>query len=257
MATRTAKKRDYTKMRPLEVYSLVAKGELKKFPNNYLNKEIIKEIVWHLILVVYKYTREDVIAKANHKFFSDNFLGGARKLFDVSDMAMIIYCFPEWDIKHWEFKEVPAGFWQDVENRREFILWVAEKENLDLSIKEGFRKITAQMIYRYAGCRPLSYSGGIFCLLDTVACGKYKKWEITKVLIWSKEDIIEATRWLVEKNLKYTPEQVCKIKVEDFVKNNLDGMLQKGCNHSILYALELTYPGMYFREGIRGIKLKK
>lgn len=251
------KKRDYTKMKPFEVYSLVVRGELKKFPHNYLDKDIIKEIVRHLILVVYNFTREDVIAKANHKFFSDNFLGGARKFFGVSDMTMIIYCFPEWDIKYWEFKEVPPGFWQHVENCKDFVLWVAEKENFDLNTKEGFRKITAKVIYKYAGDKPLSYSGGIFGLLDIVACGKFKKWEITKMVSWSKEDIIDATKWLVEKKLKYTPEQVCNIKIEDFAKNSLDGMLQKGCNHSILEALNLAYPGMYFREGTRGIKLKK
>ena len=257
MAKKAAKKRDYTKMTPLEVYALVVKGKLKKFPNNYLDKDIIKVIVRHLLLVVYGYTREDVLTKVNHEFFSKNFLGGARKFFNVSDMTMIIYCFPEWDIQYWEFKEAPMRFWQDVNNRKAFVLWIGKKENLDLNTKEGLRKITAQTIYKYAGCKPLSYSGGIFGLLDTVACGKYKKWEITKMLSWPKEDIIDATKWLIEEKLCYTPEQVCNIKVEDFAKNNLDGMLQKGCNHSILEALELAYPGMYFREGIRGIKLKK
>lgn len=256
MAKGRYKKRDYTKMTPLEVYELVATGKLKKFPNNYLTQEIIKVIVRHLILVVFQFTREDVITKINHNFFVQNFLGGARKFFDCSDMVMLIYCFPEWEIKYWEFKEVPAGFWMNVENRKAFVLWIAEKENLDLDTKEGFRKITAQTIYKYAGCKPLSYSGGIFELLNVVADNRYKKWEITKMLSWSKQDIIDATKWLIEEKLCYTPEQVCNIKVEDFALNNLDGMLQKGCNHSILMALELAYPGKYYRTKARGICYK-
>ena len=89
----------YINKTPLEVYSMVTRGELKRFPNGYLDKEVIKVIVRHLILNVYKYTREEVITKIDHQFFIDNCLGGARKFFEKSEKNILVYSFPEWEIK--------------------------------------------------------------------------------------------------------------------------------------------------------------
>lgn len=248
-----AEKINYMMMKPLEVYSLVVSGELGKFPNHYLDKESIKEIVRHVILEVYKYDRKYVTDNVNHDFFMENFLGGARKFFNKSDVELLIYCFPEWDLRAWEFNRVQGGFWKDTKNRKNFILWVAEKEGVNPYTKEGLRKLTAEIVNKYGGSKTLVHSGGLYELLDTVSPGKYKKWEIIKMVSWSKEEIISATKWLIEEKLKYTPEQVCKIKVSDFAENNLDGMLQKGCNHSIMRALEFAYPGRYYRTNARGI----
>ena len=54
-------KRDYSKMPAMEVYKLVATGQLKKFPHNYLDKESIKEIVRNVFLNELKLAREDVL----------------------------------------------------------------------------------------------------------------------------------------------------------------------------------------------------
>lgn len=251
-----AQKINHTNMNPVDVHALVVRGKLGKFPNGYLDKDKIKTILRHLLLNVYKYTREDVITKIDHQFFQRNLLGGIRKFFEYGDNEAIIYSFPEWDIKHWEFRKVSANFWSKEENRRDYVLWICSKENLDATKKDDLRKITAQMIFKYHGSKAMKYSGGLYELLDTVEKGKYKKWEITRMTSWSIPEVIEATKWLIDEKLNYTPEQVCKIKVEDFAKNNLDGMLQKECNHSILTALELAYPGKYYRTKARGILLR-
>ena len=242
---------------PLEMYSLVVKGRYKKFPNNYLDKESIKVMVRYLILDSYNYTREDVLAKVNQTFFSTNQLGGARKFFNNGYVEMLIYCFPEWELKPWEFRQVNNNsFWKDTKNQKDFICWVAQKEGLDITTKEGLRKLTAQVLSKYGGGKCMVHAGGLFELLNTVAQGRYKKWEITKMVSWSTEDVIIATKWLIEEKLQYSPEQVCNIKIADFAKYNLDGMLQKACKHSIIEALELAYPGKYYRDGIRGIKYR-
>lgn len=159
-------------------------------------------------------------------------------------------------MKVWEFRQVPKGFWENIENRRNFVIWVAEKEGLDINTKDGLRKITANVLYKYGGGKPMRYAGGLYELLDTVACGKYKKWEIIKMVSWNQEEIIEATKWLIEEKLRYSPKQVCGIKVSDFAKNNLEGMLRRGCNHNIFTALEVAYPGRYYCDGKKGICLK-
>lgn len=249
-------KTDYILMNPIEIYKLVADGELKKFPNNYLDKNTIKVIFRHIVLNVYGYSRKDVIEKVDKKFMQENFLGGAKKFFELSVGRLIIYCFPEWDIRLWEFKQVPKGFWENEENRMAFVIWVAERENVDINTRDGLRAITASVINKYAGGKPMSYAGGLYELLNSVACNKYKKWEITKMSSWSREEVILATKWLIEEKLQLNPEEICGLKVADFARHNLDGMLNKACSHSVFRALEMTYPGQYYRGLDKGICLR-
>lgn len=250
------RRQNHMGLEPLEVYRLLLSGKLKMFPNNYLDRDAIKEIVRYVILEEYKFSREDVISKLSHRFFMDNLLGGMRKFFNKSDTYLLIYCFPEWNLKAWEFKNVPPGFWRDLNNQKEYVIWLAEKIGVDPYSKEGLRKITAQVIMNNGGSKVLVYSNGVYELLDTVSPGKYKKWEITKTVSWTREEAISATKWLIEEKLKYDFETACNIRVEDFAAYHLDGMLQKVYNHSVFEALEAAYPGVFVRKKARGISLK-
>ena len=194
----------------------------------------------------------------DRKFLQDNFIGGANKFFDYKDYLAIAYSFPEWDIKEWEYnKEVSPKFWEDKNNQREFVLWVAQKEGIDVNNKTSLRRINALIISKYGGYKAMRVAGGLFNLIDTISPGKFKEWEIFKVSAWNKDKAIVATRWLIEEKLNITFEQACKLKTKDFRDNGLDGMLQKVCNHSIFYALNLAYPSIFIRTGSREkIKLK-
>lgn len=251
-----AKRKSNMNLTPLQMYSLVVKGTLKTFPNNYLDREKIKEIVRFLILKSYKYTKEDVLFKVDCDFMQRNFLGGAKKFFNTSLIELLIYCFPEWKLKAWEFRKVPQRFWANAENRRVFVLWIAEKEKINLDCKENYRKITADVILKYGGTKAMRHAGGLYELLNEVACDRYKKWEITRVFPWHDDDIIPAIKWLVEEKLKCTPEGACNITRRDFKDNNLDGLLQKVSGRSVFGALNLAYPGRYYRVGRQRICIK-
>lgn len=255
--TRKYVKRNYAEMHPLEVYSLVRTGELKKFPNNYLDKETIKEIVRHVFLMELHLTREDIVNKVDHEFMMQYYMGGFRKIFDNKEVSLIKYCFPEMDIKSWEFCKVEPKYWKNKENQKEFVLWVMEKENIDPSSKEDLRRLTARTLINYGGSRLFKEEPDFYTILSVVIGSQFKEWEIMKVRVWKKEKIIAAVKWLVEEKLQYTLEQACTLKVSDFKRYNLDGMLQKGCNHSILYALNLAYDNKFERFGVRGITLKE
>ena len=242
-------------MPAMEVYKLVATGQLKKFPHNYLEKESIKEIVRNVFLNELKLTREDVL-KIKQEDMTSRYMGGFRKFFDMQNALVMIYSFPEWDLKPWEFTKVHPKFWEDTNNQREFVLWIAKKEGLDITCKEDLRKITVQMIWKYRGSKALVAAGGTYGLLKTVCGDKYKEWEITKVVSWTDEKVVEAVKWLLEEKLKITSKESCKIRVTHFKKYNLDGMLQKACNHSIIRALNMAYPGRYTRKDARNIVLK-
>lgn len=249
-------KANYTNMRPMEVYKLVVEHKIKKFPLNYLDQDIIKEILRHVILKNYKFTRQEIIEKVTCTFLRDNCMGGFYKFFGCSVPTMLIYSFPEHKLKRWEFKKCSNGFWKDKSNQKEFIVWIAKKEGLDLNKKEDIQKISAEMVMKYGGSKPLVHSGGLYELVNSAISGKFKEWELYKSRAWTEEKVKEATKWLIEEKLKLTPKQVCNLKTEDFYANDLGGMLHNCCNHSVLRALEITYPGMYERHGDRGIKLK-
>lgn len=251
-----AKYKNHLGLAPVEMYSLLLQGELKTFPNNYLDKESIKIMVRHLILTLHNYNREDVLTKVNHAFLQDNCLGGAKKFFGKCDIEMLIYCFPEWDLKAWEFPKTPQNFWKSRENQKDFILWVAKKENINLCTKADYRKINVEVILKYGGSKAMRHAGSLFDLLNTVAENKYKKWEITIVSPWREDELIPAIKWLIEEKLSLSPEQACHLTRQDFVDNNLDGLLCHVGNRSILKVLDLAYPGMYVRDERYGIKLK-
>lgn len=246
---------DVFSLEPVEVYKLVLDGTLKKFPMYYLDKIKCKTILRYVVLEKYKYSREDIL-KLNRNFLSDNKMGGFKNFFDTQIYKMLSYSFPELEIKPWELTKVYPNYWKDKDNQKEFIIWVAEKEGLDLNSKQDLRKLTADVIQRYGGSKPLVHSGGEYELLKSVTGDKYKEWEIIAISSWSKEKAIDAVKWLVEERLNITLEQACDLKTSDFMENNLDGMLQKVFKHSILAALNTAYPNKFIRESARGIKCK-
>lgn len=252
-----AKYKNHLALDPLSMYKLLLQGKLKTFPNNYLDKKSIKIMVRHLVLTLYNYDRGQLLTKVDHAFLQSNCLGGAKKFFNNCDIEMLIYCFPEWKLKAWEFPKTPQNFWKSQKNQRDFVLWVAKKEGIKLRTKQDYRKITAEVIFKYGGSKALRQAGSLFDLLNTVACDKYKKWEITRIYPWHEQDLIPAIKWLVEDKLKLTPEQACNLTKKDFVDHNLDGLLFHVGNRSVLKALELAYPGQYCRTGRFGITMKK
>lgn len=249
-------KRDYTSLTPIDVYKLVASGKLKKFPNHYLDMEAIKEISRYVILDIYHFTKEDICKKINQPFLSKNYMGGFARRFEYDTLGFVNYCFPEFNIKGWEMVKVKPEFWEDKKNQKEFMLYLFEKLNIDPNSKEDLRRVTARDIIKYGGSNALKKTDGYFSLIQTVTKDKFQEWEIIKIRAWDAEKAKTAVKWLVEKRLKLDKKAACNITVQDFKDNNLDGMLQKVFNHSILNALNATYGDIYYREGIRNIKLR-
>jgi hypothetical protein len=159
------------------------------------------------------------------------------------------------DIKAWELRKVEPGFWNDKQNQKEYILWLMKKENINPESKEDVRRLTARIIIKYGGARILKEESDIYTIIAPAIDYRFKEWEIMKVRCWKEEKIIAAVKWLVEEKLKYTMEQACMLRIKDFKDNNLDGMLQKAVNHSIINALNFTYGNIFTRDSIRGIRL--
>ena len=241
-----AKKIDTTFLTPLEVYSLVVSGDLKKFPNGYITKESMKEILRQVILEKLHMSREEICHTISYPYLRKYKLGGTRRAFNSSIFSLITYCFPEFDINYWELNKVENGFWEKEENRKDFMTWLAEKEGICLDSIPDLTKIDAKLIQKYGGSKAIKYGGGVYELIKLVAEVDVKEWQVIKMPVWTEEKVRNAVKWLVEERLKWTKEQVVDgISATVFYDNDLGGMLKRYCNHSPLRALQIAYPGEY------------
>ena len=256
---RYKRKGDYwIKQQPLDVYFAIVKGKLKKFPRNYMTKEIAKTLVTYVVITELKFSRGDICKKLNFPLLSEHHLGGVRKLFEDCLYSTINYVFEDEKILEWELNKVPPKFWESKENRVRFILWLAKKEGLDITKIEDAKKIKTNLIRYHGGSKILKKSKGLHSIINEAVGNLYKEWQFVKINTWTDEKVLEAIKWLIEEKLKWNEEQVCNnLIAKTFYDNDLGGLLSKTCGNSPIVALERAYPGKYKKENlIRGEKRK-
>lgn len=238
---------DWNLLDPIDVWNSVLQGELKVFPNNYLDKDICKKLIRTLVIDQLHLSREEIL-KVNWKFLAKYKLGGTRKFLTGGIYGAINFCFPELKIKEWELPNVTKRFWNSQENRTRFVKWVANKENLSLSKMSDIRKFSSDLFISYGGSKALKYAGSLYNLLKPAVSKEldFHEWNLVKINTWNEEKTIKAVRWLIEEKLKWSHEEVYNnISASVFYKNDLGGMLSKFCNNSPLKALQIAYPGEY------------
>ena len=240
------RKTNWEKFQPVEVYSLVVSGSLKRFPNGYLDKDNCKEIIRYVLLDTLHMTREEICEKISINFLKKYRIGCFNRMFNYKIADIASYCFPEMDIRPWELTKVDNKFWHNPDNRREFLLWVAQKEKLDMTNINDVRKINANLLRKHGGSRSFRDSDGVFSVISLVTGDSIKEWELVKMSKWTEAKAIEAMHWLIEEKLGWTDEEVYNnLTVHTFYEYNLGGLLKNYCGHRPLRALEIAYPGKF------------
>ena len=237
-------KLNYDELSVYEVYEALREGEIKCFPNGYLDEDVSRDLLRYVMLEEDKLTRSQICSTNFLEYTKKKKLRTVLKRFNTLH-ELVSFCFPELKIKPWELKKVEDGFWKDKNNRLKALLWLVNKEQIDLEDLNQIKRINAQLLHKYFGSRILKYSNNsLFELLDLYYEGKYKEWEIiNKMGTWTDEKIIEAMHWMIDEKLKWTREDVCNnISIEVFKKFGLESMLSHRCRHCILIALKLAYP---------------
>lgn len=236
---------DTLELSEVEVYLLVRSGKIQKFPNGFLDKSTCKEILRWLCLDYYHMDRES-ICQLNISFLLNNSLSSFRRIFGNNMYHLICYTFPELDIREWETTKVQNNFWHDKEHQKEFIEWIAEKENLSLNDIHDVSKINSEMIGRYGGSKARKIVGGTYELVSSATGNRFQEWEVFKVDNWTEEKAAKAVKWLIEDKLKWSDEQIKEsLTANVFYRNNLGGMLKNYCGNSPIKALEVAYPGRF------------
>ena len=227
-----------------QTYEAVLNGDIPKFPVYFWNKQTAKILIRYALLEKRNMTREDILQVDFRRLLKELKLYTAQKQFN-SQYEMVNYSFPEYEIMPWELRKVGNDFWKSDENRLKALLWLSQKENIDLeNIDEVKEKINSKMVYEYFGNKALKYSNeSLFEFLDLYYKGRYKEWELlSKMGVWTEDKVKDAVRFVVKKKKYKTREEIASLTVSDYRRYGLEGMLEKACRHSPLIALQIAYP---------------
>ncbi|MBR5227390.1 MAG: DUF4046 domain-containing protein [Clostridia bacterium] len=231
----------------IEVYKSILNGEIKTFPYRYLNKERSRTILRYVALTKYNMTREQICKDITVKFLRKHFIVSINKIFAGDWHHMIDYCFDEMNIMPWELVRVKDGFWEDVNNRKAFVMWVSQKENVDITKADELRKLTGNVLRSYGGQNAIITSGTLFELINLINPMHYKEWEVCTITLWDDDKRKDAIRWLIEEKLRWDEKTVKEqLSTEHFFQNNLRTLFDY-FHHNRNKVLEFAYPGKYSR----------
>ncbi len=184
----------------------------------------------------------EVLAKkltdVTQKDFNKNGLGGLLAgRYNSSPYEAVKEAFPELDLKPWEMKITPTGFFDEEKNRFESVKWLVKtvgKKPTDLcraDFKEG----------GLGGLLKNHYNNSPYkAVIEAFPKMNIRPWEMKNTPCSSfddKENRVAGVRWLVEK-LGKKPTEVIK---RDFYENGLVGIMNRH-GDSPYKAIKEAYP---------------
>ncbi|MGU8835462.1 DUF4046 domain-containing protein [Clostridium perfringens] len=241
------------KMDAVDIYKLVLKENIKRFPNGFWKKQngaenAIKCIKW-LIEESLNLSDEEIKDLVSVKFFKDNKLYGLLQHFDNSPYKLIDLAYPN-KFKEWEFKAAPKECWCSIDKGVEATKWLIEKK-LNLSDDE-LKKQLSRKLFKDNNLDSMllcCFNNSPYKAINSAYPKKFEEWEFENVPrdYWNnKKNGIKATKWLVEKRLKLSDEELKEqLSVKMFFENNLRGMLKCCFNTSPYCAINAAYPGKF------------
>lgn len=102
--------------------------------------------------------------------------------------------------------------------------------------------------YKLLGMLRACFNASPYELINNMYPDKFKPWELPNApkYIWTKENVANATKWLIEDKLKLSDEELKKqLSIKLFKANGLLGMLNSIENKSPYEAINLAYPGKF------------
>ena len=222
--------------------------ELKKVSNGYWTRESAIEALKWLIEEELQLTDEELInfwsLKELKKYHLDKPID---QVFSTNLYEAIDAVYPG-KFKAWQFKSVPAGFWNE-ERAIEAIKWVIE-EKLRLTDDEVLNRWCRRFLVEHGlnGMVQLVFKNNIFDAIDTAYPGRFKPWQFKSVPkdFWTEETIIQAIKWLVEEELQLTMDEArqqwSSILLREY---GLISPIATKLGVSLYEAFDLAYPGLY------------
>ena len=202
---------DLNELNNKEIFELALIGDIKKLPNDFWTKETIIEATKWVIEEKLQWDDEDIKNKLTLNIlrkYGINIYYLYEYFNNIYDLINEIYSnrFKPWELKNASLDEfwtketiIEATKWMIEEK----LQWTEEdiKNNLIIDI---LRKYGINVYYFY------KYYDSLYDLVNDVYPNKFKSWELRNVSsnFWTKETIIEATKWMIEEKLQWTEEDI-------------------------------------------------
>lgn len=160
---------DINKEDVITIFEDVLLGITKCFPRNYWSgnegRERAKICTRYLMEEIFYYTEEDVKRYLRYETFTKNKLSGMlRRVYKDSPYNAINDAY-NGKIKPWELQCCPMGFWDDKDNRIDGILWILNKNNINIENIE--RDLTALMFRDCGMCGLIDkYNGNLYKIIE-------------------------------------------------------------------------------------------
>jgi hypothetical protein len=255
-------KYDFDQLAPIEVYNLVRTGKIKKFPISTWSQpdsiEYATQILRFLFEKILNWTDEDIKTNLSVRTFSDYRLRGLlSEVFYNSPFKALDSVYPG-RFKQWEIKHTPKNFWTR-ENLIKALKWMFEEKlkwsSADIKKNYSHRTFIENGLECLINNEYLQRS--TFRAIESVYPGRFKEWELKKVPrnFWTEKTAIEAVKWLIEKKLRWTDENIKqKLSVKIFSIYKLRGLLYSCFNDSPFQAISAAYPGRFDQKDFNKFK---
>ena len=244
------------RMDAVEVYKLRLDRKIHRFPSGFWQlsegKENAKKCVIYLLEEVLGYKSDESIKKNfGSNTLEKNCLGGmlSSELFNFSPFEVLDNAY-KGRFKPWQLSQCPIYYWKEKENR-DYALKYLFEEVINIEDDDFVERYDANLFIEndLFGLLKNYFDGSPYKVLDYYFEGKIKPWHLKqgpKNYFKSKENRINAVKWLIEEELKWSEEDVIKGWCNELLhKHGIDWALKYIDGNSHYYLLDEAYPGIY------------
>ncbi|WP_414848184.1 DUF4046 domain-containing protein [Bacillus sp. IT-79MI2] len=234
-----------------EIYQEILDGERKKFPSGTwsedVNNELAKRVTRYLIESVLLWDIQDIRKGWTEKFIKKMKLTTVLAKYNSSPYKMLNDAYPGL-LKEWELKMSPLNFWTK-EKGLEALKWTIEEKE-QLTEKEILEVYSGKWIAEHKLASPchMFFKGSPYMMINSLYLGKFKEWQFQCApnQFWTKENGLEALRWIIEEEEQLSEEQLLQIYSQRWIKEkNLSGLCQKFWRNSPYAMLNELYPNRF------------
>ena len=243
---------DLYKATAVELYKMVLKGDLKKFPGGFwqrpdADKNAI-EVTKYLFEEILKWSFDDIKEKLTVNIYIEYKLYGMiQQSYNRSSFKAINSVYPD-KFKPWEISSVPHNYWtldKGIISTR----WLIE-EKLKWTDEDIKEKLSHKVFFEngLGGMLTQLFKSSYYNAINATYPKSFKPWELnsTPRSYWTMQTGISATKWLIEEKLKWNDEDIKKsISVDIFNVNGLKGMLERVYIGSPYNAISSLYPDRF------------
>lgn len=220
-------------------------------PNDYWrgkdgSKHGYEASMW-LIDEILHWDMDDIRSKLNQQVFTDNYLLGMFKIVYHSSLYEWAEAIYPGEFQPWEIGEHVANDFWDINKGIKATKWLI-KTKLKWKKKDVIEKYNKQVFVDNGlyGMIQRCFNTSPYLALNSAFPGKYNPWDLKMCPLgyWDLKNGVIATKWLIEKRLKWTDYDIrTKLSGATFKANGLYTLVEKFTPYELINAtyLERSY----------------